>query len=328
MSDHDLLLRAGGVAEYAVGAAEGERDAVLSWNFGLAPLPSESQSVPAAPSLYGTVPNIAGRWDGRTTVNHNRAVRQVLGRDLTAQYQRAGTCGGRAGSRGLDILQCIQIAAGKAAKFRPASHAWLYFLARREWNMLGKGDGVASGSIPDAMAKYGALQREECGDTDQDSPQTDRLAQLWGAGRIDRADLERYLGLANDNLVTARLRVNSAQELADGLAAGGVGVISDAQGYTMTRDSEGVCHPSGTWYHYHTREGVLVLPSGRRVFAYGQSWGKNTPKGPPLPDFPDNCFGVDWEVQDHCCRTGKCDILFAFDLWDIEKDKLRLDWIF
>lgn len=328
MSDFDMLLAAGGRPEYAAGASPGDQDAVTLWNFGITLPPAGRPVTAPLPTLYDTIPNIQGRWDGKTTINHNRAVRLVTGTDLKAQYQRRGTCGGRAGTRGLDLLQCIMIASGKRAKFKPTSHAWLYYRARREWNMLGGGDGVAGGSIPEVMEKYGVLSREECGDTDFDSPRTDDLAVAWGAGQISRSDEEKYTALAKDNVVTARLRVRSAQELADGIAAGGVGVGSDMQGFTMTRDSEGVCAPSGVWSHYHDREGVALLPSGRKVFAYGQSWGANCPNGPKLLDFPDNVFGVPWDVQDYCCKSGQWDILFVFNLFEIENDKIDMSWMF
>src|SRR6185369_1860995 len=112
------------------------------------------------------------------------------------------------------------------------------------------------------------------------------------------------------------VRCKSAQECADGLASGGIIVQSDSQGYSMERDREGVCRASGRWDHYQVRSGITITPSGRKVFAYDQSWGDDTPQGPLLPGWPGNCFGVEWEVQDSLCRSGEVDCLFGFDLWD------------
>lgn len=236
-------------------------------------------------------------------------------------------CGGRAGSRALELLQCILIGTGKRAKYKDASHAWLYFLARRDANMLRGGDGVPSGSIQRVLAKYGALTREEAGDPLQAGPRSDDLAVNWGGGGLRGDKLTALLKEASDNIVTAQVKVRSAQELADGLAAGGVGLGSDMQGYTMTRDRYGVCQPKGSWAHYHVRSGVRKLPDGRSVFQYDQSWGDNVPDGPLMDGCPGNVFGVEWAVQDRLCRNEDWSVVFAFDLWDLENG-VDIPWTF
>lgn len=316
----------GGVQTVRDGADPADPDAV-EWNFGVAPTTPEVVA-DAGPELYARLPNVQGRWDGKSIVNHHLAVFQVLGRDLKAQYQRAGTCGGRAGSRGLEILQCIMIATGKRASFNYVSHAWPYYLARREYRMLGSGDGVPSGAVPPVLAKYGALNREESEDTDADSDATDKLAVKWGAGKLTGDVLEKMTLLASDNIVTGIMKVSSAEELADGIAAGGIGIGSDSQGYSMIRDGEGFCSPKGTWHHYHIRSGVFVNARGRKGFIYDQSWGDHTPSGPQLPGCPGNCFAVDWDVQDRCCRKGDYHVVFAFDLWNLEQGNTDVPWTF
>lgn len=318
-----IFRRAGGVPEVLSGGDPANPQDV-SWNFGIMPgLP-----VQAGAPLHDRFPNLAGRWDGKSTVNHHEAVRQVLGADIKAHNQPTGTCGGRAGSRGLEILQCVLMASGRRSKFHYVSHAWPYYLARREYGMLGRGDGVAGGSIPEVLARYGALHRDEAGDPEMAGPRSDELASHWGARRMDKAGEDRLLELASDNLVTAMVRCQSAQECADGLASGGVIVQSDGQGYSMARDDEGVCRPEGRWYHYQVRSGVRVTPSGRKVFVYDQSWGDDTPQGPRVPGCPGNCFGVDWDVQDRLCKDGEVHCLFGFDLWDLEKGSVDIPWVF
>lgn len=238
-------------------------------------------------------------------------------------------CGGRAGSRCLDLLQLIAKAAGKRVKFHYASHAWLYYLARREYGMLGRGDGVPGGSIQVILRKYGPVTREEANDLQFAGSEADRLAVAWGAGRIDQATARRLTDLASDNVVTAQVEVKSAQELADGIAAGGVGLCDDDQAYSMTRDSEGVCRAvASKWYHYHVRSGVRTLRSGRKVFQYDQSWGERTPDGPLLDGCPGNVFGVDWDVQDRLCRTGNVSVLFSFPVFELESSSPEpLPWV-
>lgn len=331
MNEHDLLLSCGGSPTYVVGAgpldAASDPGAVAAWNFGLVDDAAARQAYSAVPGLHDRFPRLAGKWDGSTTINFHDAVRKVLGKDIPAHYQSLGTCGGRAGSRGAEILQCVMIAGGKRAKFHYVSHAWLYYTARRKYGMLGSGDGVAGGAIPEVMESEGLLHRDEAGDPHMNGPENDKVAGAWGAGRLSSSEAKRLGDLAKNNLITARVRVRSAQELADGIASGGVGVGSDAQGYTMQRDAEGCCSPRGTWYHYHVRSGVRKLASGRKVFQYDQSWGDTTPSGPLLPGCPGNVFGVDWDVQDRLCRSGEWDVIFAFDLWDLEQGNVDLDWL-
>lgn len=322
---YGLFSSVGGVRTVRAGG-DPDDPADGAWNFGVAPS-SPSVRLSQGPPLWDVFPKLRGKWDGRTTVNHHEAARKVLGRDLKPHRQRSGTCGGHAGGRALELLQCCLIAGGRTAMFKPVSHAWIYYLARREYGMLGRGDGVPDGSVPPVLARYGALHRVEAGDPDQDGDGVDLLADAWGRGELTGGQLLRLENLARDNPVTAMVRCRSADELADAIAAGGVGCCSDSQGYGLERDAEGVCRPAGTWYHYHVRSGVRVTPSGRRVFTYDQSWGEGVPSGPPLPGCPSNCFGVDWAVQDRACRRGTTFALFAVDLWDLEDDRLPMPWV-
>lgn len=328
MSDAFDFASVGGIPFVQTGCDPGD-PANIAWNFGVL-LPTDASRADAAarPYLYDRFPNLRGAWDGKAQVNHHEAVRKVLGSDLRAQMQPRGTCGGRAGSRGLELLQCVLMASGKRAKFHYVSHAWLYYLARKKYGMLRGGDGVAGGSIPEVMGEGGCLNREESGDANPYGPGSDDLAVAWGGGRLSAADAEKFSRLAADNLVTAKVRVRSAQELADGIAAGGVGVGSDNQGFTMTRDADGFCRPSGSWSHYQVRSGVRVTPGGRKGFDYNQSWGDNVPDGPLLPGCPNNCFGVEWDVQDRLCKNDEWDVLFGFDLWDLEQGGIDLPWVF
>lgn len=324
----EFLKSVGGRQEMADANGDPHDPANQAWNFGLTPPVMGSDADQSkAPFLYDRFPVMQGKWDGKTSVNAHDAVRKVLGADIAPHFQPTGTCGGRAGSRGLELLQAILIASGKRAKFKYVSHAWLYFLARREYGMLGRGDGVPDGAIPPAMEKYGCLHRDEAGDPDMNSGRSDDVASRWGAGGLKGEELKRLTDLAADNPVTARVRVRSAAELADGIASGGIAICSDDQGYSMTRDRDGFCAPSGKWYHYHVRSGVRVNARGRKGFDYNQSWGLKNPGGDLLDGCPSNCFGVDWDVQDRLCRSGSVDVIFGYSLWDLEKGRID-PWIF
>lgn len=305
------------------------------WNFGVTPKTAAvEEAIRAKPTLHARFPKLVGKWDGKSSINHLDAVRKVLGDQAEdiVQYQPRGTCGGRAGSGVGDVLQCVLIAMGKRAHFKRVSHAGVYYFARKLFGMLSgdwrddDGDGVASGSVPKAMARYGLVTRDESTDAHWYGTGSDDLACQLGAGM--KGELARQLEeMAKDNIITEWSPVASAQEAADGIAAGGVLIGSDSQGFTMSRDNEGCCSPRGVWQHYHFRPSINVLPSGRKVFGYFQSWGKTTPSGPQLSGHFNNCFGVDFAVQDKCIRNGDYAVVFGFPLWEVEEDKVNVDWM-
>lgn len=331
----DVFMAAGGRKTVLMGADPSD-PANIVWNFGLTPKTEEVDNlIRSKPSLHAQFPAMAGKWDGKATVNHWDAIRKVLGdkaEDLI-QYQPRGTCGGRAGSFTVDAVQCVLIASGKRAKFKRSSHAFLYWQARKKYGM-DRGnpndegsDGVASGSIPEILTTVGVDTRDETGDVNGYGTGSDNLACQWGAGRIDSSlarQLEQY---ATDNVITEWSPVTSAQELADGIAAGGIGIGSDMQGFTMSRDSAGFCRPTGQWAHYQVRVSVGVW-GGRKGFGYNQSWGKTTPSGTMLPGHPGNCFGVDFDVQDRIIKSGEWAVVFGLPLWELESGGQDIPWTF
>jgi hypothetical protein len=311
----------------------------VSWNFGVRPAPDMIvDMIRAKPTLYSAYPNIQGRWDGKT-VNHWDAILKNYSGDWTKaeeliQNQPRGSCGGRAGSFTIDAVQHIMIASGKRAKFHRASHAAVYYFARRLNGWIGSGnwkdennDGVASGSVPKALASIGVTNRDESNDPKWYGQGSDDIACQLVCGMHPALEA-KIIELAADNVVTDWSPISSAQELADGIAAGGVGIGSDSRGFSTTRDSEGCCKPSGTWHHYHVRVSVQTLPSGRKVFGYNQSWGKNNPTGPKLVGHPGNCFGVDWDVQDSVIRNGHWAVVFGFPVFELESGAYDIPWKF
>lgn len=326
------LRRFGGVPVVPMGADVNEvlRDDpdAVQWNFGVMGRVGLSGPVveSGAPNFYDVAPPKAvGRWDGKTTVNPHAAARKVLGKDMPAQMQPRGTCGGRTGKMAGQLLQCVLIAAGKqAAAYKPVSHAWLYALARKDYGMLGSGDGVPDGSIPIVMAKYGLLHAEEAGDTKDYGAGSDNLAVKWG-GR--GGPPQEMFAVAADNKVENTLvKVRSVQEYADAAFAGGIGLVSSMRGFTMERDAEGVCAPRGTWAHYMTTSGIYALRN-RTIIPVVQSWGNDTPSGPLLggqDGWPDYVFGADAAVVERdMMLRGSLHMIFSYPLWDT---KQLIDW--
>lgn len=232
-------------------------------------------------------------------------------------------CGGRTGKRAAEHLQAIMISSGRAAKFYKVSHAWLYALARREYGMLGGGDGVPDGSIPEVMAKYGLLHADESGDLNDYGAGSDDLAAKWGGRGGPPTSMFK---LAEDNKVESNVvKVRSIAELMDGYAAGGVGLVSSLRGFTMSRDSRGVCAAQGQWAHYMTGSGGW-WDGGRIWPTIDQSWGRNTPDGPMIEGgrWPDYSFAADKDVvQRDMIANGSFHLIFSFPLWDESK---VIDW--
>jgi hypothetical protein len=338
-AEHALLKSFGGSLERSrIAGGLSDETPGEAWNFGVKPKTKMvAESIAAKPSLWDRFPALKGKWDRKSTINHWDAIRKAAGtqgfnpEDLI-QLQPRGTCGGRAGSFCIDAVQCIMIAAGARAKFHRASHAGVYYLARKLFNEIGgnwkdeNNDGVASGSVPDALAKFGVVTREEDNDSSWYGEGSDDLACQLAAGMHPDV-AANILKLASDNVITEWAPVYSFEEMADGIAAGGVAVGSDSQGFTMQRNAQGFCRPQGRWDHYQVRISVGVW-GGIAGCGYNQSWGKTTPAGPLLPGHPGNCFGVEGSVQDRIIKSGDWAVVFGFPLWDLENNKVNVDWSF
>ena len=306
-------------------------------NFGMLPEKARFNLLhQSKPTFHQSFPHLANKWTGQT-VNHWLAVKKVLGdkADSLKQYQVRGSCGGRAGAACGDFVQCIMIASGQwpAESFKRVSHAAVYFLARKLGGMLegnwqdDNTDGVAPGSVQEALARLsGFVQRDEIGDDNYYGQGSDDLACKLGAGLLP--DLaKRIIEYGGDNKL-AYYPVQSAQELADGLLAGGMGLGCDSQGFKDQRDADGICAPYGRWDHYHIRFGVGEVGSRRRRgFDYFQSWDDLSPTGLTFPDLPSNSFKVDWATMEKQIRTGKWCVVTGFQPWQ-PVDIFNFDWIF
>jgi hypothetical protein len=339
MDEHEIFRQVGGRPMLPVGAKFADfAPADVPWNFGLLPqTPPVLDMIRATPSLAQRFPRLVGSWDGKTEINLLDSVRKIGVDPISlVQYQPRGTCGGRAGSLGLDLIQASVIASGrsdKKTKFRRASHAAVYYFARQKYGMDRGGnnennDGVAGGAVPEILADplFGVVFRDEIGDTNYYGEGSDDLACTIGGGQIS-ADMKKKIHeLGSDNTIV-KVRCKSAQDVADVLFNRGVIVQSDSQGYTMQRDKDGFCRPSGTWAHYQVRGGIIIR-NGRKGFVYYQSWNRDTPSGDVIPGYTGNCFGVDWDVEDKLCRTGEVDGLLDLALWDYDKGPIELNWLF
>lgn len=284
-------------------------DGAPAYNFGLVP---RDPTNPADLGVsFAKASGQGGKWDGRP-VNLMQAEKLAFGDFLPAHFQRRGMCGGHAGSKTGELLQAIKIASGLAPKssYRPISHGWMYAKARERSRILSKEDGVLGGTIPPTMAEAGNLTLFESGEDKLTPAKIDEIAFDWGYRGAPKTLAET----AADNIVKSYAQVGSFEEACDAIYNGSVICISDSQGFSMTRDSRGICRPQGTWYHYHVFAGIWVI-GNQMGLVYVQSWGPNTPDGPLLEGYPAWCFGVDPQTSDRMIRNGEAHAVSMMDDW-------------
>lgn len=259
-------------------------------------------------------PSLSGRWDGKSTISLFEAHKKVkhngpTGGYIPAQWQPRGTCVGRGASGLLNTLQCNAILAGSAETFHTVSHAWMYALARMEYNDLHSWQDGAVGQGALLGAKHrGVGNQEETGDTDY---YKDDLAAKWAYNGIPA----NLLPFGTDNLVKDAAVVTSCEVLADLIASGGGLTVASNRGFKMSRDEEGIAAPSGTWNHQMYIGLVGVTPRGRKHFGIAQSWGENTPTGPLLPGAPGYVFGAEWSVVQGMLNQRDSVGAIVFDGW-------------
>lgn len=265
------------------------------------------------PLFAAAAPHLAGSGEGKTVLLSD-AVKKVLGHHMPAQKQPRGTCVSRGFSRGVDYLECVEIALGQPEEFKFISHSYVYGRCREIGGWLSNQDGAVGAWAAKAVAE-GVITNEDCNDRDADY---DDLAVQWGARGVPQQ--YKDLALQRKNRVVTVSLVTTPEEARDGLCNGYPLPVCSNQGFTMTRDSNGHCRPQGSWSHCMVWTGYR---DDRKQFLVEQSWGQNTPDGPTGDlDIPDNAFWIDWDVAAGMLRGRDSFLMSAFDGYPARK----LDW--
>lgn len=296
-------------------------DNSFSYNFGLCHSGGFAKSINdlqkfTGPGVHEVAPSVGGKWDRKTSISGWGATHKVLGKFLPAQHQKIGSCGGAATSGGLNVLQCLQICAGKDMEFKPISRAYVYVGARILTGMRGRSEGVIPPSPLEWCQQKGAVNLEETGE----AYDSDHLASEWDRRGIPDAMIRE----GADNLIQEMAPCYSFDEAADVIASGGVVMVASDMGFSMRRDRYGVCRPEGKWMHYMYFASVHKIPDGREVLGCGQSWGQNVPDGPLLEGCPDYVFGVEKSVADDMLGQRTSTAVHAFAGWSMP----FVPWIF
>src|SRR5262249_2404649 len=141
----------------------------------------------------------------------------------------------------------------------------LYGTGREIANMLGGGDGCYGSAMVKAMTTIGMIPRAMVGDY------SGQRAKDWG-GRGAPAELKTT---AAQFKLGAAAMVTTWEELRAAFGNGYPVSVSSNQGFTMTRNSEGICEAQGSWAHCMLLCGIID-----ETAVIANSWGPNTPSGP------------------------------------------------
>lgn len=233
-------------------------------------------------------PHLKNYWQGED-IGLWEAAKKVNGQFLPADKQTIGDCESHGNGRAVDYLYCIKQSIGAASGFVEGQTSCmteaLYGEGREVGNMLGNEDGCYGSAMIEALQKFGFVGRNGTpysGSTAKSYGRTGTPQALKDAGRI--------------HICTGYAQLKTTDDMANALKAGCPCPISSDQGFTMTRDSNGVCSPQGQWGHCMCVIGLFMI-GGSRYFVILQSWGQMCPDGPVPYQGPDNSFGCDEQTM-------------------------------
>lgn len=185
----------------------------------------------------------------------------------------------------VDLLQCVQMVIGKQQEaYKEICTEAIYGMGREIANMLGGGDGCYGAAVAKAVM-IGVVPRESVG------PYDGNRAKQWGSSGVP-ADVKKA---AADHPVKSTAIITTVEEAQAALSNGYPFIVCSNQGFTMTRDANGVCTPQGSWAHCMFSSACRML-NGKLQFLIDQSWGDNVPSGPLTDDQPSFSFWIDAPV--------------------------------
>lgn len=235
--------------------------------------------------------------------------REVVGGDAPKGPQKIGDCVSWGWSNSVNYAQAVQIKNGSRHVYSEIATEATYALSRVEYGNLdgSYSDGSVGAWAALAAAKGGYVSRKYLESKGLSGAYDPRRAKEWGAkGLPDDFEPE-----ARMHLFKSVTMVTSFEEAAEAIQRLYSVPVCSNRGFTMTRDKDGFCRPSGTWNHCMLFCGVIF--GSRPGLLCSQSWGANTPSGPKAHDQPDNTFFVDADVADGMLKQRDSYIVGSFD---------------
>jgi hypothetical protein len=218
-----------------------------------------------------------------------KAWKEALGAYLAYIAQAIGDCTSFGSSHAVDLLQCVEIVIGKLPlTFHEICTEAIYGAGREIAGMLGGGDGCYGVAVAKAFLTVGSTTRKAVG------PYSGQRAKSWGRNGVP-ADVKTSMAPFK---VKATALITTLDELDASLSNGYPSAGGYSEGFTMTRDANGMCRRSGRWGHETCFVGKRTR-NGQREYLMCQSWGPNVPSGPCVDDQPDYSW---WMTADEAAN--------------------------
>lgn len=283
--------------------------------FGYVPRPDEVRrilSTKTNPTFAEAAPNLANIWQGQE-IGLWMAAKQVTGSHLPADKQTIGDCVSHGYARGTDYLYCIKQSAGLVDGYQEgqtsAQSEFIYGSSRK--GHLGWSDGSNGIWAVNGLGRDGYAFR---------------LGKKYDG---NLAKNNGYYGVkpTDDTLarpLTDYALLETPQDAANALLSGSPCPICSNQGFTETRNADGICQASGTWNHCMLVIGLYKVLA-EWYFVILQSWGDISPKGPiPSVGFPSNAFGCSWNTMGRILKQQDSYALEAIRGW---KPVENVSWV-
>jgi hypothetical protein len=267
--------------------------------------------------------NLFNRTSGSDPILPYLLFRKITGGDAPCGPQRIGDCVSWGWGGCVNYLQIMKIAASLSKldilhlrtdlgtwikeaqdhpsfeeannilfEFQEACTEWIYGSSRVE--VGGQRGDTRDGSVgawaAKSVAQYGVATRKKYG------PYDPQRAKSWGAQGVP----DDYEPEAKKHACTDVVPCTSYNQLVTMIRAYRFVPICSNQGFTETRDQNGLCRPEGTWNHCMLCCGLD--DKGNPLIA--QSWGPDQPSGPKYLDQPSNTFFAPPETVDRMLRQN------------------------
>jgi hypothetical protein len=222
---------------------------------------------PAYKVFRGDEPKFAYLWDAQ------RRLAEYPEHDQNP----VGSCVSFGTSRAIERTLANEIAGGFArGQFKLMVEEVVYAGSRVE---IGggriRGDGSIGAWAAQFATKYGVVPRGTHGQYDLTRYDPNRC-RSWGSSGVP-TELEV---IARQFPVKDAARVLTWGEAKKALAQGYGIAICSSQGFTRTRDANGICRPSGVWQHCMALDGYHTDANGREWGHIENSWGADYHTGP------------------------------------------------
>jgi hypothetical protein len=239
--------------------------------------------------------------------------RKVLGKDTSNYPQEIGDCVSFGAKNAIEHMQMLPILNGVRNVFKPQFPPYLYGTGRVQigGTRLGVFDGSMGVWQAKAVMQYGTIPT----DTPGCPKYSGSIARQWGRGQGPPAD---FLTVGKEHLVKSAALCKDVSAAIAAVKAGYPVTIASNQGFTMTPQSDGYHHPSGSWGHQMCLVGVDTGEGGGKpccciLNSWGDVMGKVVDFRDPSIVWPVGTLRVTLEVLDSMIRQGDSFIYSLFD---------------